>query len=61
MWDTRHLLPEGSALGAVFRALLGYNANPTLMEVLVYAGYLLAVGLWLTLGTVRRAPRRAAP
>ena len=60
VWDTRHLLPEGSALGAVLRALVGYNANPTLTEVLVYAGYLLAVALWLILGTVRRAPRRAA-
>jgi len=60
VWDTRHVLPEGSGLGTVFHTLLGYNANPTLMEVLVYTGYLLAVGLWLALGTLRRAPRRAA-
>ena len=28
------MLPEGSGLGSVFGVLLGYNANPTLMEVL---------------------------
>ena len=34
--------------------VVGYNANPTLMEVLVYVGYLLAVVFWLRLG--RRGP-----
>jgi len=60
VWDTRALLPEGSGLGSVFAMLLGYNANPTLMEVLVYGGYLGAVGLWLAAPLLRRGPRHAA-
>lgn len=56
VWDTSRLLPDGSGLGGVLALLLGYNANPTLMEVLVYLGYLAGVGLWLGAGWLRRAP-----
>ncbi|MDH4229286.1 MAG: FTR1 family protein [Nitrospirota bacterium] len=47
VWDTSAVLPEDSGLGGLASILLGYNANPTLMEVLVYAGYLGSVVLWL--------------
>lgn len=57
VWDTSRVLPESSPVGAFFAMLLGYNANPSLMEVLVWAGYLAAVGVWLTAGRLRR-PRR---
>lgn len=50
VWDTSAILPEGSALGEVLAILVGYNANPTLMEILAYGAYLAAVGGWLWLG-----------
>ncbi|MFQ5509104.1 MAG: FTR1 family protein [Leptospirillia bacterium] len=54
VWDTRHLLAEDSGLGALFGILFGYNANPTLMEVLAYAGYLLMIGAWFAADMFRR-------
>jgi high-affinity iron transporter len=54
VWDTRGVLPESSGLGALFGVLLGYNANPTLMEVLVWGGYLGLIALWLAAGRLRR-------
>jgi len=57
VWDLSRVLPESSPLGALCATLLGYNANPSLMEVLVWVGYLGAVGVWLAAGRVRRPPR----
>jgi high-affinity iron transporter len=56
VWDTSRMLPDGSGLGGFFALILGYNANPTLMEVLVYAGYLAGVGVWLAAGWLKRTP-----
>lgn len=50
VWDTSAVLSEGSGLGEVLAVLVGYNANPSLLEVLVYAAYLFAVGGWMWLG-----------
>jgi high-affinity iron transporter len=61
VWDTSRLLPERSGLGQVLTVLIGYNANPSLMEVVVYAGYLAAVGLWLRFGARRKSASGAAP
>jgi len=61
VWDTNAILPERSGLGEVLTVLVGYNANPSLMEVAVYAAYLAAVGLWLRFGDRLRGPSRAAP
>jgi high-affinity iron transporter len=47
VWDTNALLPERGGLGGVLAILFGYNANPTLMEVFFYLGYLLLVVGWL--------------
>ncbi|MFQ5508328.1 MAG: FTR1 family protein [Leptospirillia bacterium] len=55
LWDTSALLPERSPLGSVMTIMLGYNANPTLMEALAYFGYLAIVVLW-----IRWDNRRAA-
>jgi len=43
IWDTNHILNEGSTTGSVFVALFGYNGNPSLTEVIVYFCYLLLV------------------
>ena len=44
LWDTNRVLPEGSTVGSFLKALLGYDANPSLVEVLAYALYLALVG-----------------
>jgi high-affinity iron transporter len=38
--DIDHILPEQSVIGRFLTAIFGYNANPSLMEVLAYIGYL---------------------
>ena len=43
VWDTGAVLPEAGGLGAVLRALFGYTEAPSLLEVIVYAGYLAVV------------------
>ncbi len=47
VWDTSALLDDTSGVGQVLRALFGYNANPSLTEVLAYAAYLAGVLLAL--------------
>ncbi|WP_350563464.1 hypothetical protein, partial [Psychrobacter sp. CAL346-MNA-CIBAN-0220] len=37
VWDLRDLLNENSELGRVLRALVGYEATPDLMSVLIYS------------------------
>lgn len=44
VWDTNAVLHERSTLGSFAKALFGYNGDPSLVEVLAYAGYLLLVG-----------------
>jgi len=40
IWDVNHILPEQSASGRFLTAIFGYNANPSLVEVLAYVSYL---------------------
>jgi high-affinity iron transporter len=44
LWSTNRVLDNGSTVGSFLRALLGYNAEPSLTEVAVYALYLVLVG-----------------
>lgn len=46
VWNTNNVLHEQSTLGSFARALFGYNGNPSLVEVLAYATYLLLIG-WM--------------
>jgi len=43
VWNTEALLSEASFVGMLARTLFGYNADPTLLEVLAYVAYLGAV------------------
>ncbi|MFQ6058328.1 MAG: iron uptake transporter permease EfeU [Anaerolineae bacterium] len=43
VWDINHILNEKSTLGSILKSLLGYNGNPSLMEVLSYIGYYVVV------------------
>jgi high-affinity iron transporter len=58
VWDLNPLLDENSELGQILKALLGYNGNPALTEVMAYAGYWAAVllALWRARVQQRRAP-----
>jgi high-affinity iron transporter len=43
-FDLSATLPDDSGVGAVLRGLLGYNADPTMLEVVAWIGYLAVVG-----------------
>jgi high-affinity iron transporter len=45
IWDINNIVDEGSAVGTLFRTLFGYNGNPSLLEVISYVAYFVAVGL----------------
>ena len=62
VWDINPVLDEKSALGSILKSLFGYNGNPSLLEVLSYAGYCLVVSLAIWLNArmaTRTAPARA--
>jgi high-affinity iron transporter len=42
-WNTEWLLTNNSMIGSILRALVGYNAKPSWLEVTTYIGYLLIV------------------
>ncbi len=43
VYDVNALVPETSLVGQFLKALLGYNANPSLTEMIGYLGYFAAV------------------
>jgi high-affinity iron transporter len=47
VWDLNPVLDEASDLGQIFKALFGYNGNPSLTEVLAYLSYWIVVSLAL--------------
>ena len=56
LWDTSGVLTDESAVGRVLHALVGYTATPTLLQGLLYFGYVFGVGgayLW-SLGVFHR-------
>ena len=57
VWDINWLLDERSTLGSLLKALFGYNGNPSLLEVLSYIGYWLAVWRSVSWWTARRLAR----
>ena len=40
VWDINGILNEKSQFGLILKALVGYNGNPSLTEVIAYLGYL---------------------
>jgi high-affinity iron transporter len=44
LWDTSGVLSDGGLVGGFLGGLVGYRARPSLLEVVAYAGYLLAAG-----------------
>lgn len=57
VWNIKYLLPESfpdgnpatpewlEILGSLLKALLGYNANPSLLEIIIYPSLLISIGL----------------
>jgi high-affinity iron transporter len=43
-YDINPILDENSTAGTFLKALLGYNGNPSLLEVIAYVAYLVVVG-----------------
>ena len=47
LYDLSFVLPEGEGFGALLKAGFGYDANPSLVAVLVYVFYLVFMTRWL--------------
>ncbi|MCK5660354.1 MAG: FTR1 family protein [Methanosarcinales archaeon] len=52
VWDINHIFDEKGTAGSLAKSLLGYNGNPSLLEVLSYLGYY--GGLAAGLGHIRK-------
>jgi high-affinity iron transporter len=58
-FDISAILPDDAGIGTIVRGLVGYNADPTWLEVLGWLGYLLVVGaLFLRAPTVSATKSR---
>ncbi|MEK7862682.1 MAG: FTR1 family protein, partial [Chloroflexota bacterium] len=63
LWSTKTLLPDGEGLGAIVRALFGYQDEPTVIEAVAYVGYFVVAWLLSRTDLARApivAPREAA-
>jgi high-affinity iron transporter len=60
VWDLNPVLDESSGLGQMLKALLGYNGNPSLTEVVSYIGYwvVVSLALWKTDSETRKRQAR---
>jgi high-affinity iron transporter len=58
VWNTSWLVGDGSPVGAVLGALMGYRSRPSLLEVLAFAAYFPPM-LWALRRRGGTAPSRA--
>lgn len=60
LWDTSGTISDDGALGRVLHALFGYAATPTLLQAILYFGYLFGVGIpyVASLGAFRTPEKR---
>ncbi|MBI4234567.1 MAG: FTR1 family protein [Chloroflexi bacterium] len=50
--DFSHILPDTSTLGSVLHTLVGYSATPSLLQVILWAGYITVIlALFLDVGS----------
>ena len=47
LWNTNFIVNEDGVFGTILTALIGYNANPSLTEVLSYTFYWISAGAYL--------------
>jgi high-affinity iron transporter len=55
LWSTKAALPDDAGVGAILRALFGYQDEPTVIELLTYVGYFVVAWL-LSRTNLARAP-----
>ena len=59
LWNMSRTLPDDTGIGDVLHGLVGYSAAPTVLQAVLWAGFL-AVGLTLFLRPARAAGLEAA-
>jgi len=59
IWDTSWVLSEGSLFGRLLHTLIGYTERPTELQLTVYIGTLIAMGLLMRLARYRPQERVA--
>jgi high-affinity iron transporter len=55
-FDISHRLSDENGVGAMLRALIGYNDDPSVLEVIAWASYLLVTGFLFLRPTSTPAP-----
>jgi high-affinity iron transporter len=45
VFDVSGRLPDDNGVGAILRAVIGYQANPTMLELLAWIGYIVVTGV----------------
>jgi high-affinity iron transporter len=58
-FDISAALPDDSGIGGILRALIGYQANPTWLEVVAWISYIATVGTLFLRPSAAPAPRSA--
>jgi high-affinity iron transporter len=61
LWSTKALMPDDSGVGSILRALFGYQDEPTVLELVTYAGYFIGVWLLWRSGIAARITPEPAP
>ena len=56
LWDTSAALPENGLTGMLLHSLIGYDARPAGMQVIIYITVLAAIGLGMKLAGKPRKP-----
>ena len=59
IWDINRILDESSPLGELLKTLIGYNGNPSLLEVIAYWGYWILVLVGLQAWSVKNSSSQA--
>ncbi len=61
LWSTKAALPDNAGVGSILRALFGYQDEPTVLEVVTYAGYFVVVwAIWRSGLASRFTPKTSA-
>lgn len=58
LFDINHILPEKAAFGSLLKSLFGYNANPSLLEVVSHVVYLLGISVFWKWISMQDLPSR---
>ena len=59
VWDTNAVIDEDTTFGEFMTTLFGYNGNPSLLEVVAWAAYLVTALVFFLRPLVEWRPRRA--